>query len=122
MSYCSVEDVKIVTHSKPGQFGYKKDPNEFEVLIQKWIKQSESLINSYCHRKWDYDKVPPAVENVCIRLTANMIGFYHARKDDPIKKVNEYSVKMFSSEIFTPDLRQDLKPFKRSKRISVFSI
>ena len=105
MSYCTVEDVKIVTRSKLGQFGYKEDYTEFDELIQKWIKQSESLINSYCNRSWDYNHVPAAVENVCIRLTANMIGFYHARKDDPIKKVNDYSVKMFSSEIFTDDLR-----------------
>ena len=66
MSYCTVEDVKIVTRSNPKQFGYKEDPNEFEVLIQKWIKQSESLINSYCHRKWDYKDVPAAVEKFAL--------------------------------------------------------
>ena len=123
MSYCTVDDVKKVTHSKPKHFGYKDNPTEFEELIQEWIKQSESLINSYCRKDWYNDeKVPLAVKNVCIRLTANMIAFHHARKDDPISKVDDINVKIFSSEIFTEDLRQDLKPFRKTKKISVFNI
>ena len=122
MSYCSVDDVKKLTRAKAEKFGYKDNPNEFEELIQDWINQSESHINSYCRKQWDDKDVPLAVKNVCLRLTSNMIAFYHARKDDPIKKVDDFSIKIFSSEIFTEDLRQDLKPFRKSKKVSVFNI
>ena len=54
---------------------------------------------------------------------ANMwTTFRYARKENPIKKVNDFSMTIFSSEIFTDDLKEDLKPFKKSSRISVFKI
>ena len=134
MSYCTVDDVEKMSGVKPGKLGskYKDDEAAFQSLIEDWISQAESLINSYCKRNW-YDKadeqgeiipvaIPHAVRNVCIRLVSNMIAFSYARKDNPIKKVNDYSMTIFSSEIFTDDLKEDLKPFKKSSRISVFKI
>lgn len=134
MSYCTVDDVEKMSGVKPGKMGskYKDDEKAFNNLIEEWISQAESLINSYCKRNWHDQvdehgeiipvKVPAAVKNVCIRLVSNMIAFSYARKDNPIKKVNDYSMTIFSSEIFTDDLKQDLKPFKKSSRISVFKI
>ena len=114
------------------KFGYKDDENAFNALITEWINQAESLINSYCNRNWynTIDEngntvtvtVPLAVKNVCIRLVANIVAFKHARKDNPIKKVNDFSMTIFSSEIFTDDLKRDLKPFKKSSKIRVFKI
>ncbi len=121
MSYCTVEDVKKLTHANAKKFGLKDHPEDFEALIVEWINQSESLINSYCNKEWT-ENVPDAVKNVCIRLTSNMIAFYYARRDNPLHKVDDFNVKIFSSEIFTDDLRQDLKPFKKSKHIQVFNI
>ena len=134
MSYCTVDDVKKMSGVKPERLGsqFKDDETAFNTLIEEWISQAEGLINSYCKRNWDpiIDEddniipvtVPNAVKNVCIRLTANIIAFRYARKENPIKKVNDYSMTIFSSEIFTDDLKQDLKPFKKSSRISVFKI
>lgn len=134
MSYCTVDDVKKMSGVKPERLGsqFKDDETAFNTLIEEWISQAEGLINSYCKRNWnpiiDEDDnvipviVPNAVKNVCIRLTANIIAFRYARKENPIKKVNDYSMTIFSSEIFTDDLKQDLKPFKKSSRISVFKI
>lgn len=123
MSYCTVEDVKKLTRAKAKSFGYKDDENKFDELIQDWITQAESLINSECRREWKPpEQVPLAVKNVCLRLTSNIIAFYYARRDDPVKKVNDFSVKIFSSEVFTEDLRQDLKPFRKTKKAKVFGI
>lgn len=122
MSYCTIEDVTKITRSKAKSFGFKDNPKDFEELLQDWIEQAESLINSYCRKEWADEDVPIAVKNVCIRLTSNIIAFHHARKDDPIKKVNDFGVKIFSSEIFTEDLRQDLKPFRKTKKVKVFGI
>lgn len=124
MSYCTVDDVKNMSGIKPKNLGYTDNDNEFNKLIKEWIEQSEGLINSHCHKKWDGEdtKVPVAIKNVCIRLTSNIIAFNLSRKDNPIKKVNDFSMKIFSSEIFTEDLRQDLKPFVKTKKIKVFKI
>ena len=134
LSYCTVDDVKKMSGVKREKLGsqFKDDEEAFNALIEEWISQAEGLINSYCKRNWypiiNEDgtetevTVPKAVKNVCIRLTANIIAFRYARKENPIKKVNDYSMTIFSSEIFTDDLKEDLKPFKKSSRISVFKI
>lgn len=110
--YCTVHDVKLVTGIKPNFLRLEKDDDEtLDKELRKLILQSESLINSYIHHRYEDSDVPKAVENVCIRLTANMIAFIHARHDTPITKVNDWSVEIISSAIFTQDLKDDLQPF-----------
>ena len=132
MTYCTADDVVKHTGVSKKKLGFKDNEIEFQNLLSEWIHQAESMINSYCKRNW-YDhldeegnmvqvKVPGAVKNVCIRLVSNMIAFYFKRRDDPIRKVNEYQVKVFESDVFTDDLKADLKPFKKSPRVSIFKI
>ena len=132
MTYCTFEDVVKSTGVKAKQLGFKDDEREFKSLMSEWIQQAESFINSYCKRNWyDYTddegnevkvKVPGVVKNGCIRLTSNIIAFYFKRKDDPVRKVNDYQVKVFESDVFTNDLKEDLKPFRKSSRVAVFKI
>ena len=126
MSYCSVEDVQNISGIKPKHLGLKDNEPKFQEIINEWIDQSEDYIDSYCKRTWETDEnhtpVPRVVKSVCIRLVANIIAFHFARNDNPISKVNDYTTEIFSSEIFTDDLRQDLKPFRKSSRVSVFKI
>ena len=133
MSYCTVEDVLKLTRTKPKQFGYTgDDTEEFNELIEDWILQSESQINHYCKRDWYnyYDeygeeiivKVPPAVRNVCIRLTANIIAFSFGRRDNPLKKVDDWNTGVITSTVFTDDLKQDLKPFRKPRKANIFKI
>ena len=132
MSYCTAEDVMKSTGVNKKKLGFHDDDIEFHIFLSDLIHQAESMINSYCKKNW-YDKidedgkrvevkVPPAVKNVCIRLVSNMIAFYFKRRDDPIRKVNEYQVKVFESDVFTADLKEDLKPFKKSSRVAIFKI
>lgn len=125
MSYCSVEDVKILSGIKPKNLGLKENETEFNRIINDWIAEAEGYINSYCKRKWagtQDDPIPLVVKSVCTRLVANIIAFHLSRKDNPIRKVNDYTTKIYGSEVFTDDLRQDLKPFRKSSRVSVFKI
>ena len=132
MSYCTVDDIVKSTGVNKKKLGFKDSEIEFQNLLSDWIHQSESMINSYCKRNWynylDDDgkvvevKVPGAVKNVCIRLVSNQIAFYFKRRDDPIRKVNEYQVKVFESDVFTDDLKADLKPFRRASKAVVFKI
>ena len=62
------------------------------------------------------------IKNVCIRLVSNIIAFHFKRRDDPVRKVNEYSVKVFESDVFTDELKQDLKPYRKPSRVAIFKI
>ena len=135
MVYCTVEDVLNLTRTKPKQFGFKGEnaEEEFNKLIEDWILQSESHINNYCRRNWynyinedDGEEitvvVPPAIKNVCIRLTANIISFSFGRRDNPLKKVDDWNTGVITSTVFTDDLKEDLKAFRKPRKTHVFKI
>lgn len=122
MSFCTPEDVILITNSKPKHFQLEPgDAEGLDDILMEWISESENMITNYCGRNFT-EPVPLAVKNVCKRLTANMIAFATLRRDSPIIKVNDFSSKFVGSEIFTDDLKSDLKPFKLKKKVSVFSI
>lgn len=122
MSYCTPHDVKLITNTKPKQFGLEPNDNSgLDNIIQEWIDQAEDLINSYCHRTFT-DEIPLAIKNVCIRLTANIIAFQYARRDNPLIQVNDWTREYVSSEIFTQDLKNDLKPHRKRKHLRCFNI
>lgn len=118
MGMITPEEVIEFTGVKPKFFGFEKtETNKLDSLISKWIIQAEDLIISYTNNKFEEsDIIPPAVSNVCLRLTANMVALAQSRKDTPIIKVNDWNVQMIGSKIFSDDLKQDLEPFIRERK------
>lgn len=109
MTYCTSTELKEFTGSTPEIFRLEKDDNEgLETLLQKWINQSKGLIDSYCHQNFDTE-TPEAINNICLRLASNMVALAIARRDTPLVKVNDWSVQISSSNVFTNDLKADLK-------------
>ncbi|MDO5841703.1 MAG: hypothetical protein Q4Q24_00345 [Methanobrevibacter ruminantium] len=112
--WVNADEIIEFTGVKPKTFRLEKDDtNGLSVLLEKWIGQSESLICSYCNYDFnkEEDEVPPAVQNVCLRLTANMVALAQARKDTPVVKVNDWSIQTVGSDVFTDDLKDDLAPW-----------
>lgn len=97
---------------KPSQFGLQKtDTSSLNSLLSSWIVQCQDLINTYTHRDYTSSSVPPAVQNVLLRLVSNMVTLSIQRRDSPIIKVNDWNVQTLSSDIFSDDLKDDLRPF-----------
>jgi len=97
---------------KPSQFGLQKtDTTGLNNLLSDWIVQCQDLINTYTHREYTSTTVPPAVQNVLLRLVSNMVTLSIQRRDSPIIKVNDWNVQTLSSDIFSDDLKDDLRPF-----------
>jgi len=128
MPYCSVDEVKQFTGVKPISIGLEADnENEFEEIISDWIDQAEGLINSYINREYEDEDVPPAVKNVCLRITANMVALSQARKETPIVQVNDWGVNIINMNIFNHELKADLAPFVKehstvSDKVDFFAI
>ena len=118
MTWIAPEDIIEFTGVKPQTFRFDKDDlSSLETLLEKWILQSEGLIMSYCNTDFsDYDEIPSAVVNVCLRLTANMVALAQARKDTPVIQVNEWNVQTVSSNVFSNDLKRDLTPFVHERK------
>lgn len=97
---------------KPQQFGLQKTDNTgLQSLLSDWTVQCQDMINTYTHRSYTSATVPPAVQNVLLRLVSNMVTLSIQRRDSPIIKVNDWTVQTLSSDIFSDDLKHDLKEF-----------
>ena len=97
---------------KPQQFGLQKtDTTGLNALLSTWIQQCQDLINTYTHRLYTSESAPLAVQNVLLRLVSNMVTLSIQRRDSPIIKVNDWNVQTLSSDIFSDDLKDDLRPF-----------
>ena len=111
--WISVDDVIHFHGLKPQHLNLAKDDTTtLEEIISDWILQSESLIKTYCHIHSISDEdVSDAMKNVCLRLTSNMVSLAIQKRDNPIIKVNDWTIQGLSSDIFTDDLKDDLAPF-----------
>ena len=111
--WIQVDDVIHFHGLKPQHLNLAKDDTTtLNTIITDWISQSESLIKTYCHIKSiDDADVSDAMKNVCLRLTSNMVSLAIQKRDNPIIKVNDWTIQGLSSEIFTDDLKADLEPF-----------
>ena len=111
--WISVDDVIHFHGLKPQHLNLEKtDTTKLEEILTDWITQSESLIKTYCHIKSiDDEDVSDAMKNVCLRLTSNMVSLAIQKRDNPIIKVNDWTIQGLSSDIFTDDLKEDLRPF-----------
>ena len=110
--WISVENVIDFTGLKPQHLNLTKgDIPALEEIVEEWINQAQDLINVYTNRNYTDSNVRPAIQNVCLRLTRNMVSLAIQSRDSPIIKVNDWTIATVPADIFTDDLKDDLKPF-----------
>jgi hypothetical protein len=110
--WISVDDVINFHGLKPKHLNLDKDDTTtLQEIVSGWIEQSQDLINMYTNRNYTDTTVRPAVQNICLRLTSNMVKLAVQNRDSPIIKVNDWTITTVPSDIFTDDLKEDLRPF-----------
>lgn len=121
--WISVDDVINFHGLKPKHLNLEKDDTEkLETIVSDWILQAQDLINMYTNRNYTDDTVRDAIRNVCLRLTSNMVSLAIQKRDSPIVKVNDWTIQNVPSNIFTDDLREDLRPFVKDSSTEPDSI
>ena len=121
--WISVDDVINFTGLKPKHLNLEKDDTTgLNNIVSDWINQSQDLINMYTNRNYTDDNVRDAIRNICLRLTSNMVSLAIQKRDNPIIKVNDWTIQGLSSDIFTDDLKDDLKPFVKDSSTEPNSI
>ena len=121
--WISVDDVINFTGLKPKHLNLEKDDTTgLNNIVSDWINQSQDLINMYTNRNYTDDNVRDAIRNICLRLTSNMVSLAIQKRDSPIIKVNDWTIQGLSSDIFTDDLKDDLKPFVKDSSTEPNSI
>lgn len=121
--WISVDDVINFTGLKPKHLNLEKDDTAgLNNIVSDWINQSQDLINMYTNRNYTDESVRDAIRNICLRLTSNMVSLAIQKRDNPIIKVNDWTIQGLSSDIFTDDLKDDLKPFVKDSSTEPDSI
>lgn len=121
--WISVDDVINFTGLKPKHLNLEKDDTTgLNNIVSDWINQSQDLINMYTNRNYTDETVRDAIRNICLRLTSNMVTLAIQKRDNPIIKVNDWTIQGLSSDIFTDDLKDDLKPFVKDSSTEPDSI
>lgn len=126
--YCTVDDVTRITGVKPQHYGFEKtDTTSLNKLISTWIQQSMVIIDDYCNTSFT-DPIPGAVTLACTQLVANIIANAESRKNSPLIKLNDWTVKTVPTDIFTNQIKKILYPYTKEDkrytgaRIDIFTI
>ena len=91
--WISVDDVINFTGLKPKHLNLEKDDTTgLNNIVSDWINQSQDLINMYTNRNYTDDNVRDAIRNICLRLTSNMVTLAIQKRDNPIIKVNDWTI------------------------------
>ncbi|MGI6565617.1 hypothetical protein [Methanosphaera sp.] len=116
MGYCTIDEVKRITGIKPTHFGFEKtDTIGLDNLINQWIEQATTIIDEYCNRT--FETIPGGVGIACVQIVANIITNAEARKNSPLVKVNDWTVRTVPSEIFTTPIKELLTPYTKADEI-----
>ena len=113
--WISVDDVIAFHGLKPQHLNINKNDKDADdqlaAIVTNWIIHSQYFFYMYCNRNYTSSTVRPAVQNICLRLTSNMVRLAIQNRDSPIIKVNDWTITTVPSDIFTDDLKEDLRPF-----------
>ena len=118
--YSSKEAVLEYSGVQPADLGVSEE--ELNTLIESWLNQVKSLIDTDRNRDFnEEDEVPALVHNVAMRMAANMVGYAQLRRETRLIRVGEWDVRIVPDVVMTDDIKKDLRkiPKKRRFRMAV---
>lgn len=120
--YSSVNQVKQYTGIRAEDLGFEHEEFLDEVL-ETWLIQIKDLINR--DRNYDYTKdeeIPAALNNIALRMAANMVAQATLRRETPIVRVDDFNVNMVEDAVLTNAIKQDLRRFLARPRFRFFPV
>ncbi len=115
--YSTPAKVKSYTGVKPGDLKAADDA-ALDNILEDWLISIKDLIDQ--DRKRDYHEevaagkrvqIPPGIELIAMKIAANMVAQAALRRDTPIVRLDEYTLKMVPDEIFTAAIRRELSRY-----------
>lgn len=122
MSYYSdPEAVRIATGVQPEDLGLD-DTDELDTLLESWLTEVKDIIDR--DRRQDFSdtdvwaEVPALVTSVARRMAGNAIAIAIVRRETPIIRIDDFSVKLVEDRLLTEDIRRDLALIPRGRTYS----
>jgi hypothetical protein len=101
---------------------------ELEDLVRAWLVEAKDLIDQDRNRDYHQEvaqgvrsQIPPGIHNIAKRIVANMLALAILRRETPVVKIDDFSIRMVEDQILTRAIKQDLAryPAKPRFRMSV---
>lgn len=118
--YSSADEVIAYTGIRPENLRQESE-TELRALLETWLVQISDLINADRGKTY-WPEVPPGIHNIATRICANMVSLMQHRAQSPIVRVDDFTVRMVSDEIFTPAIRRDLMRYPHRSRFSMIRV
>ncbi len=116
--YGTYKMVKAATGVKPEDLSLNTE-EELQHVIESWLLEAKDYIDRNRRRSFDED-TPPMIENIAVRIVANMIGIATQRRTSPIIQTGDFNVQLVEDEVITQSIRSDLRRlFPKNARIAV---
>jgi len=139
--YSSVDAVKQYTGVRPEDLGLPgtvdQGENETEItleeVLEQWLVEAKSLIDLDRNRDFHADyaqevngdtvyNYPPGLDNVAMRLVANMVAQAVMRRETPIVQIDDFTINMVDDQVFTQAIRADLRRFLPKPRFRFYRV
>ena len=123
--YSSPAEVIQFTGTRPEDFGLAT-VSELEALILPWLAQAKDLIDADRNRDYHAEvtagrraSVPPGINNIAMRIVANMLAMAVLRRETPVVKAADFAVQMVEDQVFTDSVKSDLRRYPAKSRIGI---
>lgn len=117
--YSTPEEVIHYTGVKPVDFGLEEQA-ELITLIETWLLQVKDLIDRDRNRNYLSEvEVPAGIENIAMRMAANMVALANLRRETPVVKHDDFNIKMVEDKIFTNGIKEDLSRYPAKARFRI---
>jgi uncharacterized protein with von Willebrand factor type A (vWA) domain len=100
---------------------------ELEAQLTEWLNEATDMINAECKRDFDAEvaagtitEVPLTIINAAVRIASNMVELARRnRKDRIVNADGNEMIKNNSTQVFTPDVRQDISPYRKKSGFKI---
>lgn len=120
--YSTAKKVKSFTGVQPGDIGAADDA-ELTTWIEDRLIEIKDLIDQDRGRDYHAEgTVPPGIEHIALRMAGNLIGFAVMRRETPIVRIDDFTIRTVEDQVFTRAIAEDLSRYPRKVRIAPFRI
>jgi hypothetical protein len=102
-------------HPDPTSVGFETQALMESHVTTYLIPAAQSLIEEHLHRTYTDEDVPAAIKHAAMRVCATGLMKISIRKMGALIRVGDYKVELSRSDIFTPELRDELAPFIKGR-------
>jgi len=119
--YSNVSEVKAYTGIEPKDLGLADDDQAgLDAIIKKALIEIKDIIDTYCRRDFSGEhKVPGGIHKIAKEMASDGISLAMMRRDSPIVRVDDFTIKQVQAEILTRPVKEVLAIYRKKPSIKM---